>query len=146
MSNQDAVKLRNTNPKLYRDTATLAAIAGLLALNYWFGPPATFNPYGIDRNVVAGIFALLAAATLLNLTLIHHLRLTRILLALEGGFTLLWGWANTQQTFAGNASFAIPIFCLGLAILHLWALIDSPVNPTTRRADPEPTLEPEPAP
>lgn len=129
------VRIRNTHPGLYRWIMTLALISGALALNYWFAPPPTFRPYNISENVIGAIFCSLAVWQLAALNVFHHLRMVRLGEAASFLFLLVWGVVNTQQGFAGKASFALPIFCIGIAALHVWALIESAVNPAEQREE-----------
>lgn len=105
-----------------------------LAVNFWTNTP-TFNPYGIPKNIVGVVFCLLGVYLLvfLNVPPLRNLRRVRFGLAVSLGWMLFWGISNTQQAFAGNASFQLPILLIALAIIHLPLLVEAPVNPMTQR-------------
>lgn len=130
----DAVRIRNTHPALYRSIMTLSVMSVALAVNFWTSNP-TFSPYGIDKNIIGIIFFLLGATQLVFLNVFHDLRKVRLGIAASLTFMLFWGVSNTQQVFAGNASFQLPILYVALAALHLPLLVESPVNPMTKRGD-----------
>lgn len=131
-ANHVRVNLRNTHPTLYWNITLFAVFSVAAALSYWFGPAPTFNPYGIDRNLVAALFFVYGTWQLLFLN-IHYLLMVRI--GLLFAFVLMgsWGVANTHQVFAGNASGFLPLLLGTCAGAHLKWLTESPVNPMTRR-------------
>lgn len=112
---------------------TFALVEVALALNFWLGPPPTFKPYGISAALVGAVFLLLGGLQLVFLNVFRDLRLVRIVLAVSIGFTFFWGVANTQQGFAGNASFQLPIMYLGMCFAQYPWLVEAPVNPMTER-------------
>lgn len=128
----DKVRIRATHPALYRSIMTLSVMNVALAVNFWTSNP-TFNPYGIPKDLVGGVFFLLGATQLVALNVLHDLRKVRLGLAVSLTFILFWGVSNTQQFFAGNASLQLPILYVAVAALHLPLLIEAPVNPMTRR-------------
>lgn len=134
MQKHDKVRIRNTHPALYRSIMTLATMSVLLAANFWTSTP-TFNPFGFNKNVIGGIFFTLGASQLLFLNVLHDLRKVRLILAVSLSFFMFWGLSNTQQAFAGKASFQLPILLVSFAVLHLPLLVESPVNPMTRRGN-----------
>lgn len=129
---QQRLNLRKSHPALYRSILTVGCMSVVLALNFWFSRPA-FNPYGLSRDLVGLVFAVLGVNQLVFLILFRSLRLTRIVLAVSLGWMMFWGLSNTQQSFAGKASFQLPILFVAISILQLPLLLESPVNPFTRR-------------
>lgn len=129
-----SLNLRYAHPNLYRSIMVFPLLSVALAVNFWISNP-TFNPYGIPKNLIGVIFAVLGISQLIFLNLFHNLRMVRIGLSLSIAWMLFWGLSNTQQFLAGNASLQLPILYLALAVLQIPLLIESPVNPmTTRRA------------
>lgn len=131
----DRVRIRLTHPGLYRSISTLSLMSVALAVNFWTSNP-TFNPYGLPKSLIGVVFFLLGVWQLFFLNVRHDLRQVRRGLAASLGFILFWGLSNAQQSLAGSASFQLPILYVALAILHLLLLIESPVNPMTRREQP----------
>lgn len=134
MRRHNRVNIRRTHPALYRAIMTLSIMSVGLAVNFWTSTP-TFTPYGIPKNLVGGIFALIGVYQLVFLNVFHDLRHVRLGLAVSLGWMLFWGISNTQQAFAGNASFQLPILLISIAVLHLPLLVEAPVNPMTRREE-----------
>lgn len=126
------VNIRRTHPALYRSIMTLSIMSVGLAANFWTSTP-TFTPYGINKNLVGAIFFTLGIYQLFFLNVWRDLRKVRIGLAFSLGWILFWGISNTQQAFAGDASFQLPILLISVAVLHLPLLVESPVNPMTQR-------------
>lgn len=122
------INLRKSHPGLYRLIMTLCIMRVLLALNFWTSTP-TFNPYDIPKNWIGVIFFVLGVSQLLFLNVIRNLRMVRMVMAFSAGFMLFWGLSNTQQSFAGNASWQLPILYVALAVVQVVLLIESPVNP-----------------
>lgn len=123
------MNLRKFNPSLYREIVIHSIIQIGMAVNFWNFNPA-FNPsvfdYVINKNIVAWIFFILG---LWNLTFLHvwrHVDRTRIGLTVAAGVGICWGIMNTQQIFAGNASWQLPIFVVGVSCLELNSLRDVP--------------------
>lgn len=123
--------LRKTHPSLYWAILIFAIMSVGLAVSYWFGPPPAFSPFNINRDLVAGIFFVYGVWQIVFLTA-HHLLMVRIGLAFAGLLMGGWGFVNTIQAFAGNASFTLPIVFVAIASLHLKLLTEAPVNPFTR--------------
>lgn len=132
MERHDRVRIRSTHPGLYHSIMTLSIMSVALGINFWISNP-TFNPYGIPKDLIGLIFFLLGASQLFFLNILRDLRKVRLGLAVSLGFILFWGVSNTQQSFAGNASWQLPILYITIAALHIPFLIESPVNPMTRR-------------
>jgi hypothetical protein len=132
MRKHDRVKIRNTHPGLYHSIMTLSIMSVALAVNFWTSNP-TFNPYDIPKNLIGVVFLLLGVSQLVFLNLFRDLRKVRLGLAVSLGFMLCWGIVNTQQFFAGNASLQLPILYVAVAALHVPLLVESPVNPMTRK-------------
>lgn len=122
------VKIRYTHPNLYRSIMTLSLMSLGLAVNFWTSNP-TFNP--VPKDVVGVVFFLLGASQIVFLHL--NLRAVRIGMAISAFVMLFWGLTNTEQSFAGDASFQLPILYLALGVVQLFLLIESPVNPMTER-------------
>lgn len=129
------MNLRLTHPTLYHSITMFAVVSVGLAVSYWFGPPPTFNPYDINRDLVASLFFLYGVWQFIFLN-VHRLRMVRLGLAFAFVLWGAWGWANTIQVFAGKASWAFPIAFGGIAGAHLIWLTESPVNPMTQREEP----------
>lgn len=132
MSEHDRVNIRKTHPFLYSVIFACAVLCVGLAVSYWFGPPPTFNPYNINRDLVAGLFFLYGVWQIIFLAT-HHLFMVRIGLAFASLLMAGWGIANTFQVFAGKASFTLPLVFGTIAWLHLRAMTEAPVNPFTQR-------------
>lgn len=126
------VNLRKSHPGLYRSIFTVGCMGVALALNFWFSSP-TFNPYGLDKNIVGLLFALLGTTQLVFLVVFRDLRMVRIMLAVSLGWMMFWGLSNTQQYFAGKSSLQLPILFITISILQVPLLIESPVNPFTEK-------------
>lgn len=124
------VSTRKTHPNLYISLTTIALTSIALALNFHFYTP-TFNPYGINKEIIGAIFFLLGFSQLIFLNLYHNLKFVRLILAMSISFMLFWGFSNTQQAFAGKASFQLPILLISLAILQIPLLLEPSTNPMT---------------
>lgn len=129
------VNIRHTHPGLYHSIMTLGVMSVALAVNFWGSNP-TFNPYGISKDLIGGIFFILGVSQLVFLNVFRDLRKVRLVLAASVSFMFFWGASNAQQSFAGEASFQLPILYLALAILQIPLLIEPPVNPMTHREEP----------
>ena len=127
------VYLRKTHPTLYHSVMTVAVASVALGFNFWYSNPA-FNPFNIPKNLVGCAFFVLGTSQLVFLNWLRDLRKVRIVLAVSISWTFFWGLANTQQSFAGVASFQLPILYLAAAILQVPLLIEAPVNPMTEKA------------
>lgn len=130
------VSLRKTHPNLFIALNILALTSVALSINFYFSKP-TFNPYDIDKEVVAVVFFILGISQLIVLTLYHNLKLVRLAVAASVGILLFWGISNTQQGFQGKASFQLPILYIALALLQLPLLIEPRTNPMTSDGKPE---------
>lgn len=128
------LRIRATHPALWRSIMIVCLASIALAVNFWFSNP-TFNPYEIPKDNVGWIFFALGISQLFFLNVVHSLRMVRIGLATSLFWTLFWGASNTQQFFAGNASLQLPILYLAFAALQIPLLVESPVNPMTRRSE-----------
>lgn len=124
------ISLRKTHPNLFIALNILALTSVALALNFYFSKP-TFNPYGIDKEIVAAVFFILGISQLIVLTVYHNLKLVRLAVATSVGILLFWGISNTQQGFQGKASFQLPILYIALALLQIPLLIEPRTNPMT---------------
>lgn len=123
-----------THRNLYMVLMTLAVMSVALMLNFYRTKP-TFDPYGIDRRIIGSVFGALGVAQIVFLNLYRNLRLVRAALAASFSFTLFWGVSNTEQSFAGRASFQLPILYIALAALQLWLLVEPATNPVSRKAN-----------
>lgn len=128
----DRVKIRDTHPGLYHSMMTLSVMHVALAVNFWGSNP-TFNPYGIPKNLIGVVFFVLGVSQFVFLNLFRDLRKVRLGLAVSLTFMFFWGLSNAQQFFAGKASLQLPILYVALAVLHIPLLVESPVNPYSRR-------------
>lgn len=103
-----------------------------LALNFWFTNP-TFNPYGVDKNIIGFVFAAIGVAQMMFLAVFRDLRMVRMMLAVSLGWFMFWGLSNTQQFFAGKSSLQLPILFVVVSALQVPLLTESPVNPFTEK-------------
>lgn len=126
------VYIRKTHPGLYHSLMTLSIMYVALAVNFWTSNP-TFNPYGIPKDFIGAVFAVLGASLLVFLNLFRNLRLVRLVLAVSVSVMFWWGVSNSQQSFAGKASFQLPILYIILSIMQIPLLIEAPVNPMTEK-------------
>lgn len=126
------LNLRKSHPGLYHSIFTVASMGVALAINFWFSNP-TFNPYGIDKNIIGTIFALIGISQFVFLVMVRDLRMVRLMLAVSLSWMMFWGLSNTQQFFAGRSSAQLPILFITVAIMQIPLLIEAPVNPFTRK-------------
>lgn len=126
------VDIRKTHPTLYYTLMVIGLMSVALALNFWFSRP-TFNPYGIPKNFIGVIFFLLGSTKLIFLNVVRDLRMVRLNVAVSVSWMFFWGFSNTIQFFAGNASLQLPILYIALSILQIPLLTESPVNPMTEK-------------
>lgn len=126
------IRIYKSHPGLYYSITILALVSTGLALNFFFYTP-TFNPYGIDKNVIGSIFLTLGILKLIFLNIFRNLKIVRLLMATAVGFIFFWGISNTQQAFQGRASFQLPIILIGLALLQAVWVIEPSINPLSRR-------------
>jgi len=126
------VYIRKTHPGLYHSLMTLSVASVALGFNFWFSNPA-FNPYNIPKDLVGVVFALLGVSQIVFLNLRRDLRKVRVVLATSLSWMFFWGVSNSQQSFAGDASFQLPILYVALSILQIPLLIEAPVNPMTKK-------------
>lgn len=128
------VEIRTTHPALYRALMTLGCMGIALALNFWLSNP-TFNPYGVSKNIIGVIFFTLGLTLIVFLNILHDLRMVRLNLATSISWMFFWGVTNAQQFLSGNASLQLPILYVTLSILQIPLLMESPVNPMTKKSD-----------
>lgn len=128
------VNLRKSHPGLYR----LIRIIGIGCLawgaNFWglgFIPPPTFNPYGVDKNIVGTVFSIIGIALLVFLIFVHNLWWLRVSVFIALVWLISWGITNTQQFLDGKASLQLPIAYVIIGFLCRPMLTESPVNPFT---------------
>lgn len=124
------VSMRKTHPNMYRVLMIIAIMSVALAVNLYSTTP-TFNPYGISKTIIASIFLGIGISQIIFLNLWHNLKLVRLTTAVSVGFMMFWGLSNSQQSFAGKASFQLPILFIALATLQLFLLIEPVTNPMT---------------
>lgn len=128
------VNLRKTNPLLYH----LSLICGVgnvaFAVNYWTAHP-TFNPYHIHKGWVAVAFLLVGVAQLVFLNVRRDFRNLKRAQAVGATVAIFWGFGNTQQFFAGNASLALCIAFWTIAAVQLALMFGSPINPLTEKLE-----------
>jgi len=103
-----------------------------LAVNFWITTPA-FNPFSINKNLVGVVFFVLGVAQLVFLRVFRSLRMVRIGLAVSIFVMVSWGLTNVQQFINGHTSLQLPILYLTLGALQYVLLIESPVNPMTKK-------------
>lgn len=124
------VSIRKTHPNLYISLMTIAVASIALGVNLHYFTP-TFRPYGISEELIGACFSVLGLSQLIFLNLYHNLKLVRLVLAMSISFMLFWGLSNTQQSFAGKASFQLPILLITLAALQIPLLVEPSTNPMT---------------
>jgi len=126
------VNLSKSHPALFHSIMVLSVASVALAFNFWLSRPV-FNPYGWDKRIVGTVFAILGVSQLVFLNLVRDLRMVRLTLAVSISWMFFWGVSNSQQSFAGDASFQLPILYVTGAILQIPLLIEAPVNPMTEK-------------
>lgn len=119
--------LRKTNPGLWRAQSVFGVISIALGINFFASNPA-FNPFGIHKDIIGVIFLALGLTQLAALNVFHSMRLIRGLQAISTWVLLSWGLLNTEQSFAGKASFQLPILYLGLALLQRVRQVESSID------------------
>lgn len=124
------VSIRETHLNLYRILMVMAIMFIALAVNLYYSKP-TFNPYGIEKEVIALVFSVLGVSKIIALNFYHNLKLVRLIVGFSTGFMIFWGISNTQQAFAGKASFQLPILLITLALINLLLLVEPVSNPLT---------------
>lgn len=124
------ISIRQTHPNMYRVLMIMSIMFIALAVNLYFSKP-TFSPYDIDKNVIASIFLVLGVSKIIALNLYHNLKLVRLLASIATSFMMFWGLSNTEQAFAGKASFQLPILFITLSIINFLLLIEPASNPLT---------------
>lgn len=122
-----------THPNLYISITIMAVMFIALAINFFSFKP-TFSPYGLSNHLIGAVFLTLGIGKLVFLNLYRNLKLVRIIIAVGMAFLLFWGISNTQQAFAGKASFQLPILLVSLAALQFPLLVEPTVNPITKIA------------
>lgn len=125
------VSIRKTHPAMYRVLMIVAVMFVALALNLYLTTP-TFNPYGISKTLIATIFLVLGVSKIIFLNIYHNLKLVRLMVAIATSFMMFWGVSNSQQSFAGKASFQLPILYITLALINLPFLVEPASNPLTK--------------
>jgi len=126
------VNLQKSHPALFHSIMVLSLASCALTLSFWFSRPV-FNPYGWDKRIIGTVFAVLGVSQLVFLNLVRDLRMVRLTLAASIGWMFFWGVSNSQQSFAGDASFQLPILYVAGAILQIPLLLEAPVNPMTEK-------------
>lgn len=132
MTEHRKVYIRKTHPMLYHFLMAFACLWIGLSINFWYRTP-TFNPIPVLFPIIA--FGVLGVALLIFLNVYRDLRLWRATLMVSVAWSLFWGVINSQQAFAGLASFQVPILFVFLAIGQILLLIESPVNPMTKKVE-----------
>lgn len=128
MVRHNRVNIRKTHPGLYQSIMVFAILSVALAVNFWTSNP-TFNPFGISKNLIGVVFFLLGVWHLVFLNLIHSLDMVRFGSTASIFSMAAWGFGNMQQSFAGKASFQLPLLYLALAAIHFMLQQEPPVNP-----------------
>lgn len=127
------LNIRNSHPNLYRGILTVSLISIALALNFFFTNP-TFNPYGIHKTVVGGIFLGLGSAKLLFLIVYRNLQYLRLVMTAQIMFMLFWGGGSVITYIQGKTSVQLMVLYGGLAMLEVFLLIEPVVNPMTKKS------------
>lgn len=128
------VSMRKSHPNLYKAFMVFSIMFIALAINLYLTKP-TFAPYGLPKDAIATVFLVLGVSKIIFLNFYHNLKVVRLLVAIATAFMVFWGVSNTQQAFAGKASFQLPILFVSLAILNLFLLIEPASNPMTSNSD-----------
>lgn len=128
------VDIRKSHPSLYITIMIIAFICIGEGVNFLYSTP-TFKPYGISGDLIGSIFLAIGLSKIVFLNLYRNLLLVRLTASLSSGFLLFWGITNTQQSFLGKASFQLPIFIIGLALVQLRLVLEPSVNPITMKKD-----------
>lgn len=131
-SDAKKVNLRLTHPGMYRGILLFSFFCIATSLNYFFSRP-TFNPYDIEKELIGLIYLSIGSTLLVLLNVFRNLKWLRIIIAVASGFLIFWAISNTQQSFAGKASFVLPILLLYIAFDLVKDLLEAPVNPMTRK-------------
>lgn len=126
------VSIRESHPNMYRVLMIIAVMSIALAINLYFTKP-TFTPYSLSNVLIASIFLGLGVSQVILLNLYRNLRMVRLTTAFSVSFMMFWGVSNTQQSFAGKASFQLPILLISLAILQIPLLVEPVANPLTKK-------------
>lgn len=124
------LNLRKKHPFLHFVIVAFAVFEVGLGLNYWKYTP-TFNPWGISKYIIGGLLVVIGGWQLVFLHLWRDWRKVQAGLIASCAVMLAWGIANTEQSFAGKASFAIPLAFVTVAFVQFRCLLESPVNLTT---------------
>lgn len=124
------VSVRKTHPNMYRVIMVTALMNVALAVNLYFTKP-TFTPYGLEKETIGFIFLVLGIGKIIFLNFYLNLKLVRLMIAISVSFMLFWGLSNSQQSFAGKASFQLPILYIALALINLFLLLEPVSNPLT---------------
>lgn len=127
------MNLRLTHPNLYHSIMVLGIMSIALAVNFWTSNP-TFDPWP-GKNAVGAIFFLIGTWYFIFTNMWRSLRMVRLGLAFSLFFFAAWGIANMAQSFAGKASFQLPIIYLALAALHYPLVVEPAVNPVTEKSE-----------
>lgn len=122
------IKLHDSHPNLYRSIMVFAFIGVALGLNFFFTNP-TFQQYGIDKNIIGGIFMALGLGKLVFLNFFRSLRVVRLLLAASVAFQVFWAVGTSLTFFTGQTSLQLFILYIGLAMLQFFLLIEPFTNP-----------------
>lgn len=126
--------IRKSHPSLFYTMLIIAVVCIGEGVNFLSSTP-TFKPYNISFTLIGSIFLAIGLSELVFLNLYRNLFLLRLTVSLSSGFLLFWGITNTQQSFAGKASFQLPILLIGLALVQLRTLQEPSVNPITMKKD-----------
>lgn len=124
------VRLRDTNPNLYRSLMTVGIIYTALGVNFLIFTP-TFEQFGIPKNVIGAGFLLLGLSFLLFLNYRRNLKVVRILLIVGIFYSCFWGIGTTETLFAGTSSAQLFIVYFGLSALQVPLLLEPFFNPIT---------------
>lgn len=130
MENFDAIDIRHSHPNLYRGITTFAVINIALAMNFFFTNP-TFNPYGVDKNIVGAMFLALGISKLTFLNVHRSLKVVRLVMTVEIAFMLFWGCGSVITFFTGHTSLQLFVLYVGMSVNELFLLLEPPVNPMT---------------
>lgn len=126
-TNRRRVSIRKSHPASWFTIMVVGAGSVAWAFNFWTSNP-TFNPYSVSKNVIGVVFFALGFGQLFFLNVYQSRRMTWILVLTSIIWMSFWGFANTEQFRAGNASLQLPIAFLIVALIQIPPLVG--IRPT----------------
>jgi hypothetical protein len=130
----NAINVRMSHPNLYRNILALALLSVGLGLNFIFTTP-TFNPYGIPKEVVGGIFLVIGSTKIIFLDVYRSLRALRVVMAIATAFLVFWGVGTSITFFQGKTSLQLFLLYIFIAIFQIFLMVEPFFNPMTAQQD-----------